>query len=503
MIPEPESRGGSLRERLAEWMRTRLQALPHDPLPSRRDLARLHGVSEWTVSQALGILQSEGIIEKVKGRPPRAKTAMEPDPGIRMPAHPVGRGQALLEKLRKGIAAGRWPAGRPMPKLAYLARHEGLSYKTVHAAYRSLLDEGLVHRHGRAYVVGRKLQLSAVSPPVILLVCGHYRHWLNILQDERVTKFASVLGTEAERAGVQLFSIVCEPTSTQPPHAVVVAKDSVAQLVRTFDSRYLGALVLSDREEFHDFEDWLQVLNGLGKVVWFDRYGRNRPLSVRGGLLHCRFDPRSAIAMCAEELASQGHHLIAYPLMDHSPWRRERLEALRHEGRRFDPPLEFIVNEIMTGRQVSPELLETWQTAMRGCWSEKTGGSRSSIRELHAKMPLTTGALAPCLSDRRITAVVSSQAVDTELHYHWLRLGGFALPHDLSLVGFDDYPRLQVLPVTRLDFGFGGLGYAAFHYLLGDTPDRLYRSGEVRTSANWVHRGSLGPPRGGPLLASL
>jgi GntR family transcriptional regulator len=49
------------------------QLVPGDTLPSVRDVARAHAINPMTVSKAYSLLESEGLVERQRGKPMRVK----------------------------------------------------------------------------------------------------------------------------------------------------------------------------------------------------------------------------------------------------------------------------------------------------------------------------------------------------------------------------------------------------------------------------------------------
>jgi DNA-binding LacI/PurR family transcriptional regulator len=101
------------------------------------------------------------------------------------------------------------------------------------------------------------------------------------------------------------------------------------------------------------------------------------------------------------------------------------------------------------------------------------------------------------------TALIAPSDDTAAKAWHWLAAAGVRIPEDMSLISFDNYPTMPPPPITTIDFGFGNLGYAALHLLLGDVPVKRGRDGTVRTVPTVVRRGSVGRPRAGRLPVSL
>jgi DNA-binding LacI/PurR family transcriptional regulator len=100
-------------------------------------------------------------------------------------------------------------------------------------------------------------------------------------------------------------------------------------------------------------------------------------------------------------------------------------------------------------------------------------------------------ALMRALSNPRITALVLPNDLDARYVFRWIQRSGLRIPEHISLLSFDNSKSLSGFPVTTIDFGFGHLGYSAFHLFLQDVPVRRNRYGEVATKPRLVSRGSI------------
>lgn len=81
----------------------------------------------------------------------QAMTAAPASTPVSTPTSAAGPGAAapfarVKQHLKDGLAAGRWPAGSPMPSEAELVAQFGVSRMTVNRAMRELQAEGLVQR---------------------------------------------------------------------------------------------------------------------------------------------------------------------------------------------------------------------------------------------------------------------------------------------------------------------------------------------------------------------
>ena len=97
------------------------------------------------------------------------------------------------------------------------------------------------------------------------------------------------------------------------------------------------------------------------------------------------------------------------------------------------------------------------------------------------------------LVDPRITAIVAPHDHNARSVYECLRALRVVLPDRFSILSFDNYRSFKSVPVTSVDFGFGRLGYCAFHAILGLVPIMRDSGGRIRPRPLVAHRASLGP----------
>ncbi len=100
-------------------------------------------------------------------------------------------------------------------------------------------------------------------------------------------------------------------------------------------------------------------------------------------------------------------------------------------------------------------------------------------------------ALMKALNHPDITALITPNDQDARNIFEWLRNAGIQIPREISLLSFDNSDSLAGFPVTTIDFGFGVLGYNAFHLFLGDVPVKRNRRGEIASQPHIVHRRSI------------
>jgi DNA-binding LacI/PurR family transcriptional regulator len=103
------------------------------------------------------------------------------------------------------------------------------------------------------------------------------------------------------------------------------------------------------------------------------------------------------------------------------------------------------------------------------------------------------------LSFRDATALLVPHDYTAYYFYHILTSRGVAIPRQLSVLSFDNSDRLVALPLSTIDFGFGYLGYAAFHTIFGVIKPLRTHEGDIAAKPYLVDRGSVAVPRSGSL----
>jgi DNA-binding LacI/PurR family transcriptional regulator len=117
---------------------------------------------------------------------------------------------------------------------------------------------------------------------------------------------------------------------------------------------------------------------------------------------------------------------------------------------------------------------------------------------VHSQSIWAACALLPAMTSHGPTALIAPNDDIAEWYVRpWLMSLGLSIPGDMSLISFDNKRKHLGMDLTTVDFGFGSLGYQAFHLLLGSITRP--RSGMVWPKAKVVDRGSATPPpRRGP-----
>jgi hypothetical protein len=123
-------------------------------------------------------------------------------------------------------------------------------------------------------------------------------------------------------------------------------------------------------------------------------------------------------------------------------------------------------------------------------------GERTEAEDTDIRVVWSVTDMFPLLTDDRFTAlVIPNDQLAADEYIPHCRLLKISLPDDFSMISFDCREPSVFVPPTTVDFGFGGLGYAAFHVLLGDIPTGRSARGVISSRALVVDRGTVGAPQ--------
>jgi DNA-binding LacI/PurR family transcriptional regulator len=103
--------------------------------------------------------------------------------------------------------------------------------------------------------------------------------------------------------------------------------------------------------------------------------------------------------------------------------------------------------------------------------------------------------LLDLFTNHRVSALICPSDYYAKQIYLWCHNAGYAIPGDLSIISFDNRADRYTGSLSSIEFGFGHLGYAAFHTITGDI-GRQAGGGKIRPRAGVHDCGSLSMPHG-------
>jgi len=439
-------------------------------LPSARQMSVHGGFSLRVVLDALREYERMGWLRIVPGGRIQVQKVQLKE--IIMAAA-IPAQQGVLQRLRDEISNGRFRSRQPLPKVAWLCSEWNVSTRTLAQAFRTLEQEGIIHKVGKTWIVGPKPQ-SISSPvtshrPTILILSNRPEEWTEF-HGNLMEGMVRSIGEEADRCHVRLLPVL---TGIEPVEDVFpMGRNAIRHLIDDLGSQFIGILFTPLRVTVPHFEDWLQWLVRQGKpVVWIQD---NLPLEsvissprlVRvqyGDWIHPGRS-ESAVRLALRSLKELGHSKVLFPLnrKQDLSWFQVRSQALQQEA-----------------TEISMEIVETIALG------------KSDHDLLHKGIV------------EGVTAIVAPNDHYAVSFWKALRQMGKKVPEDISLLSFDNLAERKPYPIDSIDFGMSLLGYRIFHWILGDIPIQLDPGRSLIGHCQLHLNGSLGKPRFKATISSL
>lgn len=478
---------------VVEWLRQQVAAAESGRLPSLTHLARAYDVSLPTLRKAARLLRDQGELTFSRGRTPRA-----PGPQRDVPPPPIPTLDRIVAFIRERITLGDWHVGELLPKVLALARQFNASDHTVTAALTRLEHDGLIHRRGRSRYVGPEpapVSADRWAPPrFILVVQSVWSEWQGICDSERTEKFAATFSDEAERLGIELLPVIGTEEKSRANRFYLTGRQDILAFVEAHRDRYLGALVCYRKNSQIDLTYWHRRLLDCRKpVVLFDADLQQPPGDMRHPLFARCSASEAAVAACAvEALARAGHRHVGYPTDTRVDWEARRLQliaeaATRHGG------ISIVTCPSQERRKVTRAELDLVIGRLRRLSERSTSDIAAHLDEISRIYDWVTPWMVRLLADPSVTAILTPNDKAARFVYEWLSALRVSLPERFSLLSFDNYRTAKALPISSVDFGYGRLGYRAFHAILRLIPSTQDQTGTIWAEPFVAHRGSLGP----------
>jgi DNA-binding transcriptional regulator YhcF (GntR family) len=481
-----------------------------DRLPSLQSLAQRWGVTQYGIRKALLGLRQEGLVEFSRGSSIRIS-------GVRSEGAKGGGARTVnaFDTIYSRIAQGHYRAGHALPPVIHMARELNAPVEDVRSAFDELARQKLVSRQGRRWILGKPPASGnngrRSEGPVIVIVQPRPGYWHSLGKSERVQAFHTAFSTEAEKFGYDVTPVFL----SELQGAKECNNDAIKTVLKECGKaghRWAGTLLVGRRMEIPHFMELCSALAASAKpVVWFD--DQDDPAKALAGktfFLRAHFSEECALREALVFLHRKGCRKAAYVnLFDDAGWARRRGARLKEIAAGLKPPFEIRVIPPVTSilDSIGPE---EWRTQISHYLSKQAPVARHFQLLLdHASD--NAGLALPEKRNAQIKMLIKRIAEKGKRHYgnidaaavhstlafplilrllhfngpvaiiaandfnaHALYEGilslNIAFPKQWSILSFDNYSRRHSLPFPSVDFGFGSLGYAAFHAIANDIP---------------------------------
>ncbi|MBD3393125.1 MAG: GntR family transcriptional regulator [Chitinivibrionales bacterium] len=228
----------------------------------------------------------------------------------------------------------------------------------------------------------------------------------------------------------------------------------------------------------------------------------------RRAFFRCYSEERALVRLAVSALADRGHRsaaLIVPNRFAREDWlinRRELIADLCRQARLDLTVWEHNERLWLIGREPEYNLLydymginpmfnhvDSIRESIRAAHPKATRARREKL--LSQELARTVPSLTPLLKPNRATALIAANQWAAVNYLYWLKNVGIAVPKDLSLVAFDNYLYFSREPVTTVDQKLEDIAYKAAHIFVGDIPIRADRRGNIATVPELIDRGSI------------
>lgn len=485
-----------------------LKGLSADPawqargeLPGVRTLARLSGISHFTLWKALRLTVEAKFLIVEPGRRPRLGEGRSvPAPAITG----LRKWERLRQEIEQDLLHGIYLRGEPPRSLKELQGKYHVCYSTLRKALRDL------ERSGRWPPVPERGQARASGHPVVYLAWGdgsgnqHFdepfdHEYLKALRSacERLNLEPAVVVYAYKGRNLRLVMPAGAPL-TFPE----LCERAVGFVVRTACPRDVTADLLPILERYRKP---VAVLDEIDSPSLREGVKRNRLIKT--------FRPTITEAsgeIMARYLLACGHRRVAVisPFRK-AVWSRNRMAGLAAAFKRADP--EAVVAEytldipylqrhaVRENRAIGllrRSLLRTpgWRAALPalpGLVTQLNRDMHLAVRRERILEALTPH-LVKALKRKELTAWVSIDDDTALIVLDFLRRRGLRVPRDLSLAGFDDTAEGARRDLSSYNFDFERFNHYVLQFLLD--PARVEKAeacGTQRPEGRVIARGSV------------
>lgn len=505
------------------------QFMDGDRLPPMRTLALQAGVSPSAMVKALHQLEAAGEVSIVKnhgtfaGKPEDRADALAMDT---LEKAPHAKWQRLRARVEQDIYRGLFAPGKELPPLRNLAPKYGTTPLTLRKALQALEGAGVVHSHGRAFLVPR----SAMVPGQAGIM---YTAWLRPEQDSlwfsrpRHKEFLAALSRACRESNLRLFVSGYHPRHGfrwRPGFGGGIPE--IRKLALRAHLAFVPGLSAADLNRL--CKDLGSVHAGSGTV----RVGsKGTPLAIMDTAVGTPMAipkskefaatrvftvmRKSAGAHVGRFLLAGGHRRIAYLSSCHlESWSKDRLLGLKryYEAAGLPDAVKAFTIPARDDMADKPELTSRLRNAEAVVASGLEALEKGLAEETMGwmAMPLKTSfelfrsearlgyAIMELLDRMRAwgaTACVAANDIMAITAMHRLRKQGVRIPEDLAFVSFDDDKHAVDNDLTSYNFNMGGNAESMLRFVLD--PDKAAmadRDGSVECPGILFERGSTRRP---------
>ena len=233
-------------------------------------------------------------------------------------------------------------------------------------------------------------------------------------------------------------------------------------------------------------------------------------------IARAHFEEDEAILLCLQKLKELNHSCVGFPANHFSPWTFDRFKKMQQLAKQTYPELEIIPHfqnksdliELYRIRKyidtiknlsrynnarINDAIKFTLLLLKKNSKINKFSQIPHHGRENEGNVLASASEFFPLIANPKITAIIAPNDYMARRIHWFCNAFNISAPNDLGLISFDNLPDNVVGNLSTIDFGFGYLGYACFHYINKTSPVNINRKKEIKSKPEFMDRGSLGP----------
>lgn len=487
---------------------------------SAGSISHKYDVAKETALRALRILRECGLVDmRRRGTPsfckPITNRLQASSQNKRINSLPAA--QVLAEKILNHIGDGTYHRGFALPKTTFFCRKYGVSSHTVAGALRKLADDGYIRKSGIKWIVGNTFEVrhSPIRSRVLCVVQENPDSFGDLLSDPIWARFAESFIAEAESCGIEMRHVLFDSNAAHG--GLISGMREYSRFVNESGETYLGTLVIpprSRRNTRHMIQwihnaatrrtepvihlctslDWVQIENATRTL-------RNVRLAVYGDWKDSSLE-YSSTGLVVEVLEKLGHtnalFIDTVAGREDREWIESRLMNLRKWA---DIRKRVRVHAVLqttedASRHNSVFLHDRSVTApvKMGLSVHSENSDRSeALQSANCDHRCHTEVLERSLRTYQPTVIIAPNDIRARRYYHICNQLGIRIPHDISLLSFDNAPFIRPFSISSIDFGMHSLGFKALHCIFRDLRIE-HLEGRIWAKPRINHYGSLASP---------
>jgi len=471
-------------------------------LPTIHALADLAGVSRLAMGKAVTYLKQEGTIDPRQGkgititqvdhqRPQTLLAGSDHSANVLVNERSGTKWYRVANQIEKDIITGNYQSDEPLPSHKELSEKYGISLKTLNKALSLLLQRNIIFAKKHNYIPA----LSHPKQPnssILLITRGHNQYFLPNIQPyiRSIRRYCDIINSSIKTA---IYGYAATRALAGTSNNVIVDMPTTKEID---DS--LGVILFLSGLEYLDYHQIIyQVLSRNKPIAILDENGI---FTIPKRVVSHRLLRHFAVGYSRQPgrdmgryLGSLGHRKIAY-ITYPERWSVNRydglVDAIKCSGSqsRVASYISKKKNSIVQRSQY-----QMIDTMIRWC-KEKNDIDYTTFGEAIEDIAFPVAKAISKRMNRERILPLFEKALQDEIYTAWvcandeiamealsfLRTKNIRIPHDISVVGFDDSLDAHLEQLTSYNFNTNGIVHAMINHIV--SPRRWHWTSSQKTA---------------------